>query len=89
MEIQLKNKVIRKDYCKVTFHMDGDSVYSDSENIKVKIKYGRMFDGKFQQGIIKGRFLVCTLFDVIWFIKRGFDTETINNYIELFGRVKK
>jgi hypothetical protein len=62
-----------KDYCKVTLDLSIGSAYEYNKDAEVptKIKYGRMYSGKFQKGIIEGNFSNTKLHDIIFLIKRG------------------
>jgi len=75
----LKKKIMSEDYCEVILDLSKGSAYEyheDSE-IPTKIKFGRKFSGKFQEGIVEGNFSNKKTHDIVFSIKRGCELSEI------------
>ena len=74
---------MKKEYCNVELDLSNGSAYEYNKDsvIPTVIKYGRMFDGKFQKGKIEGNFSNIKLHDIIFMIKRGCDPKEIYEHI--------
>lgn len=81
----MEKYISKKSYCRVTLDLTKGSVYEYryTDAIPTKIKFGRMYSGKFQKGEIKGNFTNIKLHDIIFLIKRGCELSDIDEQIKL------
>lgn len=77
------NEIKNQEYCDVIIKFSGNNAYDYKigDAIPTSIRFGRVYNGKWEEHIINSKFNNLQLHDIVFLIQRGYSLEDIEKQV--------